>query len=168
MFQPSSNSFGWLYLFSTYPVGHIWLDPELSVGWSNPPQILRTNRLSCKWDSVSKTACMWLTWWLGWAVKVMVAINKPREAESIDSKDVAVCHCYNIRQSHVRDLIKKGSRSVESLCEKTGAGSGCGGCRCRLQRLLMGLPVSCGPCSFCSGCGCLQMNCQCSRNWQHI
>lgn len=96
--------------------------------------------------------------------KVMVAIHQLGEAESIHSNDVAVCHCYNIRQSHIRNLIEEGPHSMESLCEKTGAGSGCGGCRCRLQRLLMGLPLSCGPCSFCSGCGSLQKNCQCSRN----
>ena len=51
--------------------------------------------------------------------------------------------------------------TVEEVVLQTGAGSGCGSCKCRIQRLLAGLPAECGPCALCPGCGYVQKQCLC-------
>jgi len=93
----------------------------------------------------------------------MVAIVEKEHPQRIDTGDQTVCHCHKIRSSQLKETIQReGITSVDELGERTGAGKGCGGCRCRLQRLVMGLPMSCGPCAFCTGCGSIQKLCRCA------
>lgn len=53
-------------------------------------------------------------------------------------------------------------QSVEEVMKETGAGTGCGACRCRINRVLEGLPAACGGrFDLCGGCGCISAICQC-------
>ena len=67
-----------------------------------------------------------------------------------------LCHCLGITEEAVRGHIETSSRpTVDSVTRLTGAGSGCTGCRKRIQRLLDGKPAACGrfgPCDHCGNC----------------
>jgi len=76
--------------------------------------------------------------------------------------DPIVCHCHQVRESEVRAVIERDSEDgVEGVGQRLGAGTGCGACRCKVQRLLAGLPINCGPCGFCTGCGTIKKLCTC-------
>ncbi|MCS1408369.1 MAG: hypothetical protein M2R45_01544 [Verrucomicrobia subdivision 3 bacterium] len=99
--------------------------------------------------------------WSAGAVEMIVVAagsSEPSQAQ----KDVCICYCNDVPASTIRAAIDSGAGiSMESLKQVTGAGAGCGACQCRLQRMLLGLPVGCGPCGFCNGCGLIQRLCTC-------
>ncbi|MEM7603338.1 MAG: (2Fe-2S)-binding protein [Verrucomicrobiota bacterium] len=74
-----------------------------------------------------------------------------------------LCHCTGVREAAVHELVQtKDVKTVEEVMHKTGAGTGCGACRCRINRVLDGLPAACGGrFDLCSGCGCISAVCQC-------
>lgn len=47
-----------------------------------------------------------------------------------------VCNCFSISEEEIRDAIKKGATTVESVGEATTAGTGCGGCQERIQEII--------------------------------
>lgn len=67
-----------------------------------------------------------------------------------------ICHCLGITEADVRRSIDSlPNPTLESVSEHTGAGSGCTGCRQRVQRLIDGKPAACGrfgPCDHCGSC----------------
>ncbi len=67
-----------------------------------------------------------------------------------------ICHCLGITEDDIRDGIALLSQpTVDCVTRATGAGSGCTGCRTRIQRLLEGKPAACGrfgPCDYCGNC----------------
>ncbi|MDP6795582.1 MAG: (2Fe-2S)-binding protein [Verrucomicrobiota bacterium] len=78
------------------------------------------------------------------------------------STDPLICHCFQVTASAVRGAIDDGgAERVEEVSRLTAAGSGCGSCQCRIQRLLAGLPAECGPCALCPGCGTIRTLCEC-------
>ncbi|MEX2336407.1 MAG: molybdopterin-dependent oxidoreductase [Fulvivirga sp.] len=47
-----------------------------------------------------------------------------------------VCSCNNVGQGNLEEAISQGCQSLNQICEKTGAGLGCGSCKPEVQRLL--------------------------------
>jgi bacterioferritin-associated ferredoxin len=47
-----------------------------------------------------------------------------------------VCICQRVREGEVRDLIRCGLRTEESIGEACGAGTGCGTCLDRICELI--------------------------------
>ena len=52
------------------------------------------------------------------------------------SGDRQVCNCRKVTESRLRMAISDGATTVESLCESTGAGTGCGSCKGELAELI--------------------------------
>lgn len=74
-----------------------------------------------------------------------------------------LCHCTGVGEAAVHEMVKTdGVKTVAEVMEKTGAGTGCGACHCRISRVLEGLPAKCGGrFDLCGGCGCISAICQC-------
>ena len=82
---------------------------------------------------------------------------------SVESSDsTTICHCLGVSAGEITESIQAGATTVEEVGEATGAGSACGGCQCRVQRMLSGMPVECGPCAMCPGCGWIKKLCACA------
>jgi len=78
------------------------------------------------------------------------------------SADTLICHCYQVNASSILSAIDEGdAETIEEVTRATSAGSGCGSCQCRIQRLLSGFPAECGPCALCPGCGHVKTLCHC-------
>ena len=85
---------------------------------------------------------------------------------TIASYDPVICSCHCVPASVIQRAINRGfATSVDEVTLQTAAGSGCGSCKCRIQRLLSGLPAECGPCALCPGCGYIQKLCLCKAAW---
>lgn len=74
-----------------------------------------------------------------------------------------LCHCAQVSEAEVRDSIDSGrATNVSEVMDCTGAGTGCRACHCRIQRVLGGLPASCGGrFDWCHHCGCINAICRC-------
>ena len=46
-----------------------------------------------------------------------------------------VCHCLAVSDRVVRSVIRGGASGLDDVAERCGAGTGCGGCRLRIERL---------------------------------
>ncbi len=78
------------------------------------------------------------------------------------SADTLICHCYQVSASSVLKAMDEGdAETIDQVSRLTDAGTGCGSCQCRIQRLLCGLPAECGPCALCPGCGHIKTLCHC-------
>ncbi|MDP7011502.1 MAG: (2Fe-2S)-binding protein [Verrucomicrobiota bacterium] len=88
-------------------------------------------------------------------------LNMPAQVRT-KSVDTLICHCHQVSASSILKAIDKGkAETIEEVTRLTAAGSGCGSCQCRIQRLLAGLPTECGPCALCPGCGHVKTLCRC-------
>lgn len=47
-----------------------------------------------------------------------------------------ICSCNNVGQGNIEEAIVGGCSQLKSLCEKTGAGTGCGSCRPEVKKIL--------------------------------
>ena len=47
-----------------------------------------------------------------------------------------VCSCNNVGEGNITRLIQEGCCKLDDICNKTGAGTGCGSCRPEVQRIL--------------------------------
>lgn len=52
-----------------------------------------------------------------------------------------VCHCHRICDRRIRESIREGAVSVDDVGASCGAGTGCGGCRPAIARLLREVPA---------------------------
>jgi nitrite reductase (NADH) large subunit len=50
--------------------------------------------------------------------------------------DAQICNCNGVSKAAIIAAVKKGCRSVKSLCDATRAGTGCGSCKPQAQELL--------------------------------
>lgn len=92
----------------------------------------------------------------------MLAVVEQTERTAPKAADPVICHCHQVRASDIRSAITRhDADSVEMVSLCTRAGTGCGACRCRVQRLVAGLPAECGPCAFCPGCNSIKKLCTC-------
>ena len=58
-------------------------------------------------------------------------------------EDPIICHCLGVTASTIRSAIDdSGARTSQEISCLTTAGTGCGSCHCRLERLLAGLPAA--------------------------
>jgi nitrite reductase (NADH) large subunit len=48
-----------------------------------------------------------------------------------------VCNCHEVTEATLAEAVRKGSRSLQDLAARTGAGTGCGSCRGQLAALLL-------------------------------
>ena len=48
-----------------------------------------------------------------------------------------VCHCQAVSDRVVRSAIRGGACDLDDVAERCGAGADCGGCRLRIERLLL-------------------------------
>jgi bacterioferritin-associated ferredoxin len=49
---------------------------------------------------------------------------------------MVVCHCAVVNDAVIREHIGAGHQTVEELAARCRAGSGCGGCRATIERLI--------------------------------
>jgi ferredoxin-nitrate reductase len=56
------------------------------------------------------------------------------KAEAVSGR--LVCSCNNVGAGNIKDRIAAGVREFASLCQSTGAGTGCGSCRPEVKRIL--------------------------------
>ncbi len=47
-----------------------------------------------------------------------------------------VCHCHRVHDRVIREAARSGARTIEDVGAACGAGTGCGGCRPVIDRLL--------------------------------
>ena len=73
-----------------------------------------------------------------------------------------VCSCFGVKASTIKMVMNSAEATTsEEIAELTYAGTGCGACACRIERILAGFPAQCGPCSLCPACGHISKLCQC-------
>ncbi|MFI3251509.1 MAG: (2Fe-2S)-binding protein [bacterium] len=51
-------------------------------------------------------------------------------------EDKVICHCYNIKESTVKEAIANGADTLEKVMKATKAGTACGGCKKRIEKLI--------------------------------
>lgn len=56
-------------------------------------------------------------------------------------KGKLVCSCNNVGQRNLSEAIQKGHDDLNSLCQATGAGLGCGSCKSEVKRILDQMPA---------------------------
>jgi bacterioferritin-associated ferredoxin len=49
---------------------------------------------------------------------------------------MVVCHCHAVTDRDICSVIHSGAVDLDDVAEGCGAGSDCGGCRVRIERLL--------------------------------
>lgn len=47
-----------------------------------------------------------------------------------------VCHCYGVSESRIRETVREGADTSESIRRACFAGGGCGGCRSAVVEIL--------------------------------
>jgi len=47
-----------------------------------------------------------------------------------------VCSCNQVGEGNLQKMIEGGCKSLNELCQSSGAGLGCGSCKPEIQRLL--------------------------------
>jgi bacterioferritin-associated ferredoxin len=74
-----------------------------------------------------------------------------------------LCRCAGVSEERVHAVVARGlATTVVEVMATTDAGTGCRACHCRIQRVLSGLPASCGGrFDWCHACGCLNAVCRC-------
>ena len=76
--------------------------------------------------------------------------------------DPVICSCFNVKASTIKMAMNSAkATTAEEIAELTYAGTGCGACACRVERILAGFPAQCGPCALCPACGHISKLCQC-------
>lgn len=66
--------------------------------------------------------------------KRMQLLRSGRKVDPVIGK--LVCACNQVGEGNLRELISMGLANLGDLCEKSGAGSGCGSCKPEIQQLL--------------------------------
>lgn len=66
--------------------------------------------------------------------KRMQLLRSGRRSEPVIGK--LVCSCNQVGEGNLETLISHGHRSLQSVCDNSGAGSGCGSCKPEIQQIL--------------------------------
>ncbi len=72
----------------------------------------------------------------GMALEGMLKRYFNEEVQVDASADPIVCNCKKVKKSQILAAIAAGATTVEAVGEATGAGTGCGGCKPKIQALL--------------------------------
>ncbi|MDB4657504.1 (2Fe-2S)-binding protein [Verrucomicrobiales bacterium] len=91
------------------------------------------------------------------------ACSLNKNSATVAREDMLVCHCFNVRESTVKNAVDSGATTVPAVIQSCGAGGGCSACHVRIERVLRGMPAKCGSGRFdlCGGCGCIGVLCAC-------
>ena len=92
-----------------------------------------------------------------------ISPNSAPEADDHGCTGATVCHCHQVNDLEIREAIDAvNADSIEEISLQTRAGTGCRGCHCKLQRMLIGLTPHCGKFGgVCGACGCIAALCDC-------
>ncbi len=71
--------------------------------------------------------------------KRLALLRSGKTAEPIIGK--LVCSCNTIGSGNIEKAIESGCDTLESVCQKTSAGTGCGSCRPEIKRILQNLAI---------------------------
>jgi ferredoxin-nitrate reductase len=66
--------------------------------------------------------------------KRLQLLRASQKAEPLEGK--LICSCNNVGHGNLEKAIKGGCNDFQSLCQKTGAGTGCGSCRPEVRAIL--------------------------------
>ncbi|UII34443.1 molybdopterin-dependent oxidoreductase [Fulvivirga ulvae] len=66
--------------------------------------------------------------------KRMQLLRSNKQPEPVSGK--LVCSCNNVGKGNIEQAIAEGCQSLNEVCQKTGAGLGCGSCKPEVQRIL--------------------------------
>lgn len=66
--------------------------------------------------------------------KRLQLLRSGRKAEPARGK--LVCSCNQVGAGNIEELIREGHDSLQELCDRSGAGSGCGSCKPEIQQIL--------------------------------
>ena len=66
--------------------------------------------------------------------KRLQLLRASAKAEALEGK--LVCSCNNVGKGNLEAAIKSGCTDFKQLCQKTGAGTGCGSCRPEVRSIL--------------------------------
>jgi ferredoxin-nitrate reductase len=66
--------------------------------------------------------------------KRLQLLRSSKQVDPIEGK--LVCSCNNVGQGNLKRAIEAGCTDFQQLCQKTGAGTGCGSCRPEVRSLL--------------------------------
>ncbi|MDB5240437.1 MAG: molybdopterin oxidoreductase, partial [Spirosoma sp.] len=66
--------------------------------------------------------------------KRLQLLRSSKEIDPLEGK--LVCSCNNVGQGNLKRVIEAGCTDFQQLCQKTGAGTGCGSCRPEVRSLL--------------------------------
>ncbi|WP_040192072.1 (2Fe-2S)-binding protein [Clostridium culturomicium] len=48
-----------------------------------------------------------------------------------------ICYCLNVNEDEIKQAISEGANSVDDIKEATGAGTACGACTKRIEKILI-------------------------------
>ncbi|MDU4889763.1 MAG: (2Fe-2S)-binding protein [Clostridium sp.] len=48
-----------------------------------------------------------------------------------------ICYCLNVNEDEIKQAISDGANSVDDIKEATGAGTACGACTKRIEKILI-------------------------------
>lgn len=48
-----------------------------------------------------------------------------------------ICYCLNVNEDEIKQAIEDGANSVDDIKEATGAGTACGACIKRIEKILV-------------------------------
>lgn len=48
-----------------------------------------------------------------------------------------ICYCLNVNEEEIKQAIEDGANSVDDIKEATGAGTACGACIKRIEKILV-------------------------------
>ena len=92
-----------------------------------------------------------------------VSLARPEETDNPSDADPVICSCFEVSASTIKMAMNVAdAKTSADIRETTMAGSGCGACACRVERILAGFPAQCGPCALCSACGHISKLCRCA------
>jgi ferredoxin-nitrate reductase len=64
----------------------------------------------------------------------MQLLRSGKKVEAVSGK--LVCACNQVGEGNLHKLITEGARTLNELCQRSGAGLGCGSCKPEIQQML--------------------------------
>lgn len=48
-----------------------------------------------------------------------------------------ICYCLNVNEDEIKEAISEGAKTLDDIKEATGAGTACGACTKRIEKVLL-------------------------------
>jgi nitrite reductase (NADH) large subunit len=65
-----------------------------------------------------------------------IPIDRPAPSPEQLADEAQVCDCNAVSKAQILDAVLRGATSVQAVCDRTRAGTGCGSCRPELERIV--------------------------------